>query len=96
MERMRRLADMHQGACTCVDRPYRAKFEPNAIVPDAAMRPNLSGIDEISIGAGHRYLTIVLDLQSGVATFVGDGKGADALKSFWQRLKCSGPAESGT
>ena len=46
-------------------------------------------IDEISIGKGHRYLTIVLDLDSGAVLFVGDGKGADALKPFWKRLRCS-------
>jgi len=44
-------------------------------------------IDEISIGRGHRYLTVVLDLISGAVVFVGDGKGADALKPFWKRLK---------
>jgi transposase len=47
-------------------------------------------IDEIAIGRGHRYLTVVLDLQSGAVVFVGDGKGADALKPFWKRLQCSG------
>jgi len=46
-------------------------------------------IDEISIGKGHRYLTIVLDLESGAVVHVGDGKGADALKPFWKRLKAS-------
>jgi transposase len=44
-------------------------------------------IDEISIGKGHRYLTIVLNLLSGAVVFVGDGKGADALKPFWRRLR---------
>jgi transposase len=44
-------------------------------------------IDEINIGKGHRYLTIVLNLLSGVVVFVGDGKGADALKPFWKRLR---------
>jgi len=44
-------------------------------------------IDEISIGKGHRYLTVVLDLVSGAIVFVGDGKGADALKPFWGRLR---------
>lgn len=47
-------------------------------------------IDEISIGKGHRYLTVVLDLDSGAVLFVGDGKGADALKPFWKRLCRSG------
>jgi transposase len=46
-------------------------------------------IDEISIGKGHRYLTIVLDLRTGAVVFVGEGKGADALVPFWRRLKAS-------
>jgi len=44
-------------------------------------------IDEICVGSGHKYLTIVLDLSSGAVVFVGDGKGADALTPFWKRLK---------
>lgn len=43
-------------------------------------------IDEISIGKGHRYLTIVLDLESGAVVHVGQGKGGDALRDFWVRL----------
>jgi transposase len=46
-------------------------------------------IDEISIAKGHRYLTVVMDLESGAVVFVGDGKGADALKPFWKRLRGS-------
>jgi transposase len=46
-------------------------------------------IDEIAVGKGHRYLTIVMDLESGAVVFVGDGKGADALKPFWKRLRPS-------
>jgi transposase len=44
-------------------------------------------IDEISIGKGHRYLTVVLDLKSGAVVFVGEGKGSEALEPFWARLK---------
>jgi transposase len=44
-------------------------------------------IDEINIGKGQRYLTVVLDLLSGAVVFVGDGKGVDALKPFWKRLR---------
>lgn len=47
-------------------------------------------IDEISIGKGHRYLTVVLDLKSGAVVFVGDGKGANALEPFWRRVRRSG------
>ncbi len=44
-------------------------------------------IDEIAIGRGHKYLTVVLDLRSGAVVFIGDGKGAEALRPFWKRLK---------
>jgi len=44
-------------------------------------------IDEICIGKGHRYLTLVMDLDSGAIVFVGEGKSADSLRPFWSRLK---------
>lgn len=55
-------------------------------------KPNLSAlrwlaIDEISIGSGHRYLTVVMDLETGAVVFVGAGKSAEALQPFWPRLK---------
>jgi transposase len=46
-------------------------------------------IDEISTAKGHRYLTIVLDLESGAVVHVGRGKGGDALGDFWTRLRRS-------
>jgi transposase len=47
-------------------------------------------IDEICIGSGHRYLTLVLDLASGAVVHVGRGKGGEALQAFWRRLRRSG------
>jgi len=47
-------------------------------------------IDEISTGKGHRYVTIVLDLESGAVVHVGEGKGGDSLVPFWKRLRASG------
>ena len=47
-------------------------------------------IDEIAVAKGHRYMTVVMDLDSGAVVFVGDGKGADALEPFWKRLRPSG------
>jgi transposase len=57
-------------------------------------RPKLRGlkriaIDEIHLGKRHRFVTLVLDLDSGAVVFVGQTKGAEALKSFWKRLKAS-------
>jgi len=47
-------------------------------------------IDEIAIQKGHKYLTVVMDLETGAVVFVGDGKGADCLQPFFKRLKRSG------
>lgn len=47
-------------------------------------------IDEISVGQGHRYITLVLDLESGAVVHVGAGKGGDSLREFWKRLRASG------
>jgi len=46
-------------------------------------------IDEISVGHGHRHLTVVLDLATGAVVFIGEGNGADALIPFWKRLKAA-------
>lgn len=46
-------------------------------------------IDEISIGKGHQYLSIVMDLETGRILHIGDGKGGDALKAFWRKVKMS-------
>jgi transposase len=43
-------------------------------------------IDETSVGKGHRYVTIVMDLDTGDPVFVGDGKAERALDPFWKEL----------
>ncbi len=47
-------------------------------------------IDEINIGKGHKYLTIVLDLATGSIVYVGEGKDSGSLDPFWKSLKHSG------
>jgi transposase len=47
-------------------------------------------VDEFAVAKGHRYMTTVLDLDSGAVVFVGDGKAGSALKPFWKRLRPSG------
>jgi transposase len=46
-------------------------------------------IDEVAVGKGHRYFTLVLDLHSGAVVYVGDGKGVQALTAFWRRLRAA-------
>lgn len=47
-------------------------------------------IDEIHVGKRHRFVTLVVDLDSGAVVFVGRGRRADTLKPFWKRLRSSG------
>lgn len=58
-------------------------------------RPDLKevrsiAIDEIAVEKGHKYMTVVMDLESGAIVFVGDGRDSESLKPFWKRLKRSG------
>ena len=46
-------------------------------------------IDEISIGKAHKYIALVLDLETGSVVFIGDGTGADSLDPFRKKLKKS-------
>jgi transposase len=43
-------------------------------------------IDEIYNGKKKKYLTIVLNLETGAVVFVGKGKGTEALSPFWKKL----------
>jgi transposase len=52
-------------------------------------------IDEISVGRGHRYLTVVLDLDSGAVVFVGSGKGADSLLGLLETAAWLGSEDRG-
>ncbi len=46
-------------------------------------------IDEIYLGHKHKFMTIVIDHQSGRIVWVANGRGSDALKEFFRRLKAS-------
>ncbi|WP_146682259.1 ISL3 family transposase [Limihaloglobus sulfuriphilus] len=46
-------------------------------------------IDEKYLGKKRKFITIVFDLDMGRVIHVGNGKGKDALKGFWKRLKTS-------
>lgn len=46
-------------------------------------------IDEIYAGKRHKFLTLVLDLDSGAVLFVGSGRGAAALLPFFRKLQQS-------
>jgi transposase len=45
------------------------------------------GIDEVSVRRGHRYLTTVVDLETGRVVYVGEGRRVESLAPFIKRLK---------
>lgn len=45
------------------------------------------GIDEFAVRKGHEYMTIVVDMDRGVIVHVGEGKGIEALKDFWKKVR---------
>lgn len=47
-------------------------------------------IDEFAVQKGHKYMTVVMDLETSRVLFVGDGKSAETLDPFWKRVRCSG------
>jgi transposase len=48
------------------------------------------GIDELYLGPRQKYVTLVIDYESGRVVWVKEGRGGSALREFWRRLKISG------
>ena len=46
-------------------------------------------IDEICIGRSYRFVTLVLDLDTGAILYVGEGKKAASLRKFWVRVRAA-------
>jgi transposase len=44
-------------------------------------------IDEIAIRKGHRYMTVVVDLDSGDVLYAAEGKDQKCLQPFFRRLR---------
>lgn len=45
------------------------------------------GVDEVSVRRGHRYLTTVVDLETGRVVYVAEGRRVESLAPFFKRLK---------
>lgn len=58
-------------------------------------KPQLQGvryiaIDEFSIRRGHKYMTVVYDLELGRAIYVAEDRESKTLDKFWKRIKSAG------
>ena len=47
-------------------------------------------IDEFAVHKGHKYNTVVMDIETSQVLFVGEGRKASVLGPFWRRLRGSG------
>lgn len=46
-------------------------------------------VDEFHVGRKGRFMTVVIDLESGQILWVAKGRGSDALRKFFRRLRLS-------
>ena len=58
-------------------------------------QPNLKNveyiaIDEFAVEKGHKYMTVVYELKSGIILYAAKGKDAESLEGFWRRVKKKG------
>ena len=80
-----RYLGVGEGMVRGIDKSYLQKTFGNPRLRDL----EVIAIDEIYVGSKNKFFTIVIDWQSGAIVFVGEGKGQDALKPFWKRLRGS-------
>ena len=46
-------------------------------------------IDEFAVQKGHKYMTVVYDLEAGRAIYISEGRESEGLNKFWKRIKQS-------
>jgi transposase len=63
-------------------RALRSKFKRKRI-----KHVEYLGVDEIAVRKGHRYLTVVVDLDSGEVVWVREGREIASVEPFLKRLK---------
>jgi transposase len=80
-----RYLGVGEGMVRGIDKRYLQKTHGKPRLCDL----EVIAIDEIYVGKRNRHFTIVIDWKTGAIVFVGEGKGQDALKLFWKRLRSS-------
>ena len=77
----------HLGVCWDTIRTIEARYLGKHFSRPKLQHLRRIAIDEIYLGKKMKYLTVVMDLDSGAIVFAGRGKGANSLDPFWKRLR---------
>lgn len=65
----------------------KKRLKRNLPKPEDLRQLKYLGIDEVSVKRGHRYLSTVVDLESGRVVHVGQGRRVESVAPFFKRLK---------
>jgi transposase len=79
----------HLGVSWDIVKDIQKRYLAKHYAKPALKKVRQIAIDEICVGRGYRFLTLVLDLESGAILFVGQGKKAESLRPFWRRLRAA-------
>jgi transposase len=85
-------AARHLGVCWDTVKEMEKRYLQRAFGAPPLRHLHAIAIDELYLGKSGKFITVVLDLESGAIVHVGEGKGAEALQSFWKRLRRAGAA----
>lgn len=63
-----------------------ARYANEQLVPARFDGLSVIGIDEVSCGHGHNYLTLVVDLLQGDVVWIGKGRSQESLEAFFREI----------
>jgi len=74
------------GTVKNIDKEYLQKHYSKPVLKNV----KIIAIDEFAFQKGHKYQTVVYDLEAGRVIYVGAGRAEESLDKFWKRLRHSG------
>jgi transposase len=80
------LLQISWGTIKNIDKAYLQKHYSKPVLKDV----EFIAIDEFAYEKGHKYQTVVYDLEEGKVIFVGQGRAEESLDKFWNRVGHSG------
>ena len=65
----------------------KKRLKRNLPKPDDLRQIRFLGIDEVSVKRGHRYLSVIVNLETGRVVYVGKNRRVESVAPFFRRLK---------